>query len=668
MKKYSQDEANKLFTDLFVLELANNHWGSVERGKEIIRQHGKVVQEMGVKAAIKFQFRDVDTFVHSAFKPAEKVAKEGEVVQAPGSSSRYIKKTIATKLTPEEFAELLSEVKEQGMLTMATPFDEKSVKWCGDLDVDIVKIASQDAKSWVLIERIVELGKPAIISNGGTDIEDLDRVVHLFEEKKVPLAINHCVSLYPSEDEELELNQVDYLKKRYPGHVIGYSTHEYHDWSSSVQITYAKGARTWERHIDIEDAEGTPVSKYCSLPHQVREWFQAFLKAKEMTGGISEQYRFITEKEKDYVQSVSRGAYALRDLPAGTKISKAKVGTDFEFVIPLQGTQLSSRDLDSDIVLQNPVKKGNPIFLSEASLVSNESSFKLSVGAIKWVTSDSFVRITWALSLYALVISTGFFIGVTFAILSTASLLLVAGVVMTSYHRYELYPGLAKSFGGAVNGILLGGTLTALMLMANFLAPISLLFMFLGVGMVTTALFGRFSVFNSLRTTSSMILGLTMLGVFIALFLKQFQLSLIWPYFALGIIVLSLTEQLIIRTFKTNVLLPWVHIFWNAIGLLFFAGALLAWSKYPLFMLVNVMLSSPLYVGVLALASAGLLVSSVFTRLKMRKTKGGSWRTKRLVGLSGILLVALVLTPNQLLLFTILAGLLLLTAVYFGDK
>ncbi|MEL6804844.1 MAG: N-acetylneuraminate synthase family protein, partial [Bacteroidota bacterium] len=356
-----QTGRNGLFENLFVLELANNHWGSVERGKEIIRQHGKVVQETGVKAAVKFQFRDVDSFVHDAFKPNEEIERSGEVVQAPGSSSRYIKKTIATKLTPAEFAELLKEVRAQGMLTMATPFDERSVGWCKDLDIDIAKIASQDAKSWVLVERIAELGKPTIISNGGTDIADLDRVVELFKEKNVPLAINHCVSLYPSEDNELELNQVDYLRDRYPGYVIGYSTHEYYDWSSSVQITYAKGARTWERHIDIEDAEGTPVSKYCSLPHQCRVWFESFNKAKEMMGADGTEARLISEKEREYVLSVSRGAYALRDLKAGDTVSKSMVGTDYEFVIPLQGNQLSSRDLDADVVVTQLIAKGEAI-------------------------------------------------------------------------------------------------------------------------------------------------------------------------------------------------------------------------------------------------------------------------------------------------------------------
>ena len=56
-----------IFEDLFVLELANNHWGLVSRGLKIIAEFSKVVRFNNVKAAIKLQFRDVATFIHQDF-------------------------------------------------------------------------------------------------------------------------------------------------------------------------------------------------------------------------------------------------------------------------------------------------------------------------------------------------------------------------------------------------------------------------------------------------------------------------------------------------------------------------------------------------------------------------------------------------------------------------
>ena len=71
-----------IFKGLFVLEAANNHWGDLERGKKIIQDFATVVRYNGVKAAIKFQFRDVDNFIHPEFKGNQDI--------------RYIKKTEAT--------------------------------------------------------------------------------------------------------------------------------------------------------------------------------------------------------------------------------------------------------------------------------------------------------------------------------------------------------------------------------------------------------------------------------------------------------------------------------------------------------------------------------------------------------------------------------------------
>ena len=114
------------------------------------------------------------------------------------------------------------------------------------------------------IEKIASTRRPVIVSSGGASEKDLDDVVSYFANRDIPLCINHCVSLYPSEDDQLHLDQIDYLKNRYPNNVIGFSSHEYHDWSSSMLMSYAKGARSWERHIDIEWPDHK-VQKYCSI-------------------------------------------------------------------------------------------------------------------------------------------------------------------------------------------------------------------------------------------------------------------------------------------------------------------------------------------------------------------------------------------------------------------
>ncbi|MBB5372950.1 N-acetylneuraminate synthase family protein [Acidocella aromatica] len=327
-----------IFDNLFVLEMANNHWGDVNRGLKIIADYAKVVRYNNVRAAMKFQFRDVDSFIHKDFRSRTDI--------------RYIKKTLDTQLSWADYQKMVSAVRNSSMISMATPFDEASVDKCVELGIQIIKIASSDIKDWFLIEKIATTKKPVIISTGGSSLRDLDDLVSFFAKRNIPLAINHCVSIYPSEDHELEMNQIDFLKARYPDNVVGFSSHEYHDWHNSMLVAYAKGARTFERHIDI-DADGIPVSPYCSLPEQVDTWFKAFHKAEELCGGSAATKRVPPEKEVRYLDGLVRGVYAKRDLPAGHILSD----DDVYLAIPLQKGQISCREMMKGEVLIGAVTK-----------------------------------------------------------------------------------------------------------------------------------------------------------------------------------------------------------------------------------------------------------------------------------------------------------------------
>lgn len=333
-----------IFSDLFVLELANNHWGKLERGFKIVQDFGAVVRANGVRASIKLQFRDVDSFVHPEFRDREDV--------------RYIKKTLDTKLRWDELEQLVGAVRDNGMLTMVTPFDETSVDQCVEFGVDILKIASSDIKDRQLLPKIARAGKPVIASSGGSSLQDLDELVAFFAGRGIPFALNHCVSIYPSEDSELELNQIDFLRERYPDTVIGLSTHEHRDWHDSMLIAYAKGARTFERHIDI-DYEGVPVSGYCTRPEQADVWFKAFHKAREMCGGPARK-RTAPDKEVRYLDALVRGVYARRDLQAGETLTAENT----LFAVPLLKGQVSTREFTGGEVLRRPLRALAPLELA----------------------------------------------------------------------------------------------------------------------------------------------------------------------------------------------------------------------------------------------------------------------------------------------------------------
>jgi sialic acid synthase SpsE len=337
---------NSIFEDLFVLEIANNHWGSVERGKKIIHEYSRVIRHNNVKAAIKFQFRDVDTFIHPDFANREDM--------------RYVWKTKKTKLNEKQMGELVNYTREQGMHPMATCFDENSVDLFQKLNLDIMKVASSDINDWPLLEKIASLRMPTIVSSGGSSLKDVDDIVSFFSKRDIPLALNHCVSLYPSEDFELELNQIDFLKNRFPDTVIGFSSHEMTSWQASMFMSYAKGARTWERHVDIDDGEYA-VSPYCSLPEQVDEWLSAYHLAREMSGASGAQKRIPVKREVEYLDKLVRGVYSNKDLKRGDVLTD----DDYFMAIPLQKGQLSCRELVLGEKITKDIQKNKPIMVDQ---------------------------------------------------------------------------------------------------------------------------------------------------------------------------------------------------------------------------------------------------------------------------------------------------------------
>lgn len=352
---------NNLFNDLFVLELANNHWGKLDRGLKIIDAFANVIKKQEIKAAIKLQFRDVDTFIHKDFRGL--------------TDYRYITKTLATKMSEDDYKVMVDAIRNYGLITMSTPFDEHSVDLCVKLGVDIIKIASSDINDWILINKIATTGKPVIVSTGGACLEDVIAVAKFFNDKHIPLAINHCVAQYPTEKENLDMAQIDLLKSLFPQNVIGFSTHERNeDIGDAMIMAYAKGARTFERHIDIPNEE-KGVSAYCSLPEDFSRWVDAYKKAVAMNGAATTCRREIPVKETKYLDALVRGVYAKQDLPQGKVLSL----DDVYFAIPVQKGQLSCREFREGEVLTYPVlaDKALTVDNTQADYLTKETIFMI---------------------------------------------------------------------------------------------------------------------------------------------------------------------------------------------------------------------------------------------------------------------------------------------------
>lgn len=217
---------------LVILDIANNHNGSVEHGKKIIDNVFEVISDFDFEVAVKFQYRNLDSFIHPSFK--------GDW------NYKYIKRFEETRLSIVEFEELISYAKSKNLLVACTPFDEISVDLIEKQDIDILKIASVSLTDWPLLNRISNATLPVVASTAGSKMSEIDKVASFLSKRLKEFALMHCVACYPTPDDSLQLNRIDELKQRYSPIPIGYSTHENPSNTDAVKLAVAKGAQILE--------------------------------------------------------------------------------------------------------------------------------------------------------------------------------------------------------------------------------------------------------------------------------------------------------------------------------------------------------------------------------------------------------------------------------------
>ncbi|XHR96756.1 N-acetylneuraminate synthase family protein [Mucilaginibacter sp. UC70_90] len=105
-----------------------------------------------------------------------------------------------------------------------------------------------------MIQRILETGKPLMLSTGMSTMKEIETTmdyINAFDEN-YPLFIAHSTSAYPCPPQELNLKMIQTLENKYPGIPIGYSGHE--TGLATTVGAVAMGATFVERHFTLDRA------------------------------------------------------------------------------------------------------------------------------------------------------------------------------------------------------------------------------------------------------------------------------------------------------------------------------------------------------------------------------------------------------------------------------
>ncbi len=354
---------------LFVFEMANNHMGSVDHGLTIIKTFSKISKQFPFQFAFKFQFRNLDTFIHPDYKSR--------------TDLKYVKRFSETRLSKKQFQRMKNAAAKAGFITMCTPFDEPSVDLIEEMGFDIIKVASCSFTDWPLLERIVQTERPIISSTSGATLAEIDNVVGFLQHRGKQFAIMHCVGEYPTVIDHLQLNQIDLLKQRFPGVAVGYSTHEEPDNTESIQMAIGKGATIFEKHVAI-DTEVFKKNDYSATPEQVARWLESAEKAYRMCGVFGERSK-ATDKELADLRQFKRGAFAGRKILKGEKITLS----DVFFAFPNTDGQIVANDMSKykEYVAEKDLEIHAPLMAKDVASFDKRETIYSIIQRVKQILS-----------------------------------------------------------------------------------------------------------------------------------------------------------------------------------------------------------------------------------------------------------------------------------------
>lgn len=237
----------------------------------------------------------------------------------------------ALEFTESQWIEIVEFAKKTGIMLFSTAFDHESADFLHKLDMPLYKVASGCLKDISLIEHLASFRKPLVISTGGAEWKDVDRVYDLLNpvigysgiskqgirKSIVPFCLLHCVMEYPTSAVNLNLKAIQTMKERYPAVPIGFSDHSIGTYA--IPAAYGYGAMIFEKHFTSNKALPGPDHALSIEPHELQELVHTLDRLRQAKGDGAK--RFLSCEQKGYYK-MGKGVYSSREIKEGSFITR----------------------------------------------------------------------------------------------------------------------------------------------------------------------------------------------------------------------------------------------------------------------------------------------------------------------------------------------------------
>lgn len=303
------EEMKKNTRPYIIAEIGANHNGDMGLAKRMI----DVAKECGADC-VKFQSWSTDTIF------SRTVYEDNYFLQDDYRTR--------TDYTLEEIVDKYHiGVKEHRMLKEycdsihiefnSTPFSKAEVDLLVDeLNVSFIKVASMDVTNLPFLKYIATKKKPVVISVGLCGLDDVNKAIECLENNGcTEIVILHCVSIYPPEDTQVNLNNIDMLRMNY-GYPVGYSDHTLGTIAPIMSV--AKHVCIIEKHFTLDKNMEGWDHKVSADPEELKQIVDAAQRGTKMLGS----YRKVVNENEERRHAFQRSIVAARNIEQGTIITE----------------------------------------------------------------------------------------------------------------------------------------------------------------------------------------------------------------------------------------------------------------------------------------------------------------------------------------------------------
>jgi 3-deoxy-D-glycero-D-galacto-nononate 9-phosphate synthase len=230
-------------------EIGQNHNGSVEIALQLIDAVTQPVvdnlfgEKLKPMDAIKLTRRDLSEELSASamMKPYNNPNSFGKTY---GEHRAFL------ELNDEQHFGIYKYAKAKGLEFVETLCARGCLSMLRYFEPDRLKVASRDLTNLPLLSAMAETKIPMILSTGMGGRVELDAALEVITRHHEQISILHCLSQYPSEYRNINLNTIAYLKEHYPEYTIGYSDHSVGIVIPALAV--GLGAEIIEKHITLD--------------------------------------------------------------------------------------------------------------------------------------------------------------------------------------------------------------------------------------------------------------------------------------------------------------------------------------------------------------------------------------------------------------------------------